>query len=146
MSTLFLSLISTARSHVKLVTETKEDASALINKLDLFDNVGDFESLDFQFEINRHEVNNFDSFSGAKYKAFDSKEEMSYLNGTLPYMISFMDRDEAEIAMEMAKAKPNRKEDSDNILLEQDDYDYEVTTDFTNDFTSAALYNSDNAW
>lgn len=147
MSTLVLSLISTPISHVKLVTENKEDAVELINSSSLIDKVGGFESLDFQFEINKHEINNFDNFSGARYKSIESGTEMSYMND-IPYMISSMDKDEAEIAIAMAESHFGRNVEDKDSLFDNDDYDYDTATAtaLSDSFDFDPSYNSDEAW
>lgn len=146
MSTLFLSLISTPTSHVKLVTETKEDAVLIVNSSDLLDQVGGFEGLDFQFEINSREINNFDNFSGAKYKPFENGFKMSNIND-IPYMISFMDKDEAEVAIAFAESNyDNNVEEADMMIDNDNDYNYDNATAMVDNIDIDPSYNPDDAW
>ncbi len=146
MSTLFLSLISTATSHVKLVTETKEDAVLIVNSSDLLDQVGGFEGLDFQFEINSREINSFDNFSGAKYKPFEGGLAMSTIN-EIPYMINFMDKDEAEVAIALAESHfEENVEDAEMMIDNDNDYNYDNATAMVDDIGIDPSYNPDDAW
>tara|TARA_Y100001960_G_scaffold332700_1_gene434281 strand:- start:11249 stop:11692 length:444 start_codon:yes stop_codon:yes gene_type:complete len=127
MKLLTLSLLTTEYAHIRLITETKEDANKLINSSNLLcSKTGEFESLDQQLEVKEDEVNLFENYRSAVYKAIDSDMEWSYSNGT-QFKMKVTDKTDAEhhktMAMEHQEMNGEKFESIDNLD------DYEVDND-----------------
>lgn len=122
--TFTLSLISTERSNVKLITQNEADAQIIMKDATLFVESGDFESLDYQFSITKNEFNNFDRFSGASYKAIETPEWKTI--GGVEYLMTVQEK-----GVEVENIESVNKKDDELFNTFDDDF----LTDDTDDFS-----------
>ena len=127
MKLLTLSLLTTEYAHIRLITETKEDANKLINSSNLLcTKTGEFESLDQQLDVNENEINLFENYRSAVYKSIDKDMGWSY-SGGIQFKIKITDKTDAEhhltMAMEHKEMNGEKFESIDNIS------DYEIEDD-----------------
>lgn len=132
MKLLTLSLITTEFAHIRLITETKADATKLINSSSLFcENTGEYEALEQQLEIKENEINLFEKYRDAKFNKIDDNAEWKYKD-LIPFKMKITDKSDTEHKENMLMEHRVIKGDNFDSLDNFEDDNFDDFSDFGN--------------